>query len=115
MWIPSLQAALVADLAFNGVHPWLGDSDVESRKAWAASLQRIAALKPKIVVAGHKADGTAPDSPELLTTMQTYLADFDRLAQSAATPMDLVTAMRKQHPQLTIPSLMAAGARQIKQ
>lgn len=92
MWIPSLQAALVADLAFNGIHPWLGDSDAESRKAWAASLQRIAALKPQIVVPGHKADIAAPDSPEILTAMQTYLADFDRLAQSAATPMDLVTA-----------------------
>ena len=111
LWIPSLRAALVADLAFSGIHPWLGDSDMASRAAWRSSLQKIADLKPAIVVAGHKADVAAPDTPEVLTFMQSYLADFDRLMESAATPDDLVTAMRQRYPALTIPALMATGAR----
>ena len=111
LWIPSLRAALVADLAFSGIHPWLGDSDMASRAAWRSSLQKIADLKPAIVVAGHKADVAAPDTPEVLTFMQSYLADFDRLMESAATPDDLVTTMRQRYPALTIPGLMATGAR----
>jgi glyoxylase-like metal-dependent hydrolase (beta-lactamase superfamily II) len=111
LWIPSLRAALVADLAFSGIHPWLGDSDTASRAAWRSSLKKIADLKPAIVVPGHKADVTAPDTPEVLTFMQSYLADFDRLMQSAATPDDLVTAMQQQYPELKIPGLMASGAR----
>jgi glyoxylase-like metal-dependent hydrolase (beta-lactamase superfamily II) len=111
LWIPSLQAALVSDLAFNGVHPWLGDADMASRKAWITSLGRIAALKPKVVMAGHKADVTAPDSPDVLAFMRTYLEDFDRLMASAATPEELAAAMRQRYADLKIPQLMMAGAR----
>ena len=111
LWIPSLRAALVADLAFSGIHPWLGDSDTASRAAWRSSLKKIADLKPAIVVPGHKTDVAAPDTPEVLTFMESYLAEFDRLMASAATPDDLVTAMRQRYPELTIPGLMATGAR----
>jgi glyoxylase-like metal-dependent hydrolase (beta-lactamase superfamily II) len=111
LWIPSLRAALVADLAFSGIHPWLGDSDTASRAAWRSSLKKIADLKPAIVVPGHKTDVAAPDTPEVLTFMESYLADFDRLMASAATPDDLVTAMRQRYPELKIPGLMATGAR----
>ena len=111
LWIPSLRAVLVADLAFSGIHPWLGDSDRASRAAWRSSIQKIADLKPAIVVPGHKADVAALDTPEVLTFMQSYLTDFDRLMESAATPDDLVTAMRQRYPELKIPGLMAAGAR----
>jgi glyoxylase-like metal-dependent hydrolase (beta-lactamase superfamily II) len=114
LWIPSLRAALVADLAFQGIHPWLGDSDIASRAAWRASLKRIADLNPAIVVPGHKVDVSAPDSPDVLTFMDTYLADFDRLMQSSATPADLVSAMRERYAALKIPASMAAGARQFK-
>ena len=114
LWIPSLRAVLVADLAFQGIHPWLGDSDIASRAAWRGSLKRIADLKPAIVVPGHKADVTAPDSPDVLTFMDTYLADFDRLMQSSAAPADLVAAMRERYPDLKIPALMASGARHFK-
>jgi glyoxylase-like metal-dependent hydrolase (beta-lactamase superfamily II) len=114
LWIPSLRAALVADLAFRGIHPWLGDSDIASRTAWRASLKRIADLDPAIVVAGHKVDVSAPDSPDVLGFMDTYLAEFDRLMQSSATPADLVSAMRERYPELRIPALMASGARHFK-
>lgn len=114
LWIPSIQAVLVADLAFNGVHPWLGDSDMASRSAWRVALKRIADLKPKTVVPGHKADAAAGNSPELLTFMQTYLDDYDRLMQASATPAELATAMRQKYPQLRIAALMAAGGRHFK-
>ena len=114
LWIPSLRAALVADLAFDGIHPWLGDSDIASRAAWRASLKRIAALDPAVVVPGHKVDPAAPDSPDVLTFMDTYLADFDRLMESSATPKDLVLAMQQRYSALRIPALMASGARQFK-
>ena len=114
LWIPSLKAALVGDLVFNGIHPWLGDSTIASRQAWKAALSRIADLKPAIVVPGHKMDLTMPDSVEGLAFMQAYLTDFDTLMESAATPADLIAAMRAKYPQLAIPALMSAGARRFK-
>ena len=112
LWIPSLRAALVSDLAFNGLHPWLGDSDIASRAGWKASLTRVADLKPAVVVPGHKVDLTAPDSPALLASMQEYLTSFDALMQAAATPNELIAAMRQKYPDLRIPALWAAGARE---
>ena len=50
----------------------------------------------------------------MLTFMQTYLTDFDALMQSVDTPAALITAMREKYPQLGIPALMAAGARNFR-
>ena len=111
LWIPSLKTVLAADLVFDGLHPWLGDSDLASREAWRASLDRLAGLNADAVIAGHKRDVNAPDSPELLASMKRYLIDFDDFMREAATPEDLVSAMQEKYPDLVIPALMAAGAR----
>lgn len=111
LWIPVLRTALVADLAFSGVHPWLGDSDIASRAAWRTSLDRIAALGPVAVIPGHKRDPATPDSPDILASMSRYLARFDALMQSATTPQELAQAVQREYPDLAIPALMAAGAR----
>ena len=50
-----------------------------SAKAWIASIGAIAALNPKIVVAGHKSVG-ASDLPENLAASQQYLRDFTTVA-----------------------------------
>jgi glyoxylase-like metal-dependent hydrolase (beta-lactamase superfamily II) len=112
LWIPSLRTVLAGDVVFNGVHPWLGDSDAASRTAWRESLTRIAGLKPATVVAGHKRDLDAADSPEILKFMDGYLADFESLMQAAATPAAVAQAMREKYPQLVLPGLMEFGARQ---
>src|SRR5262249_57346476 len=46
LWIPSLRTVLAADIAFNGVHPWLGASDAASRAAWRESLKKLAEYHP---------------------------------------------------------------------
>ena len=61
------------------VHPWLGNSDEASRAEWRRALARMAARKPRVVVAGHKKSLDLPDSPEVLSQMDRYLADFDSL------------------------------------
>ncbi|KQW17268.1 hypothetical protein ASD08_21750 [Streptomyces sp. Root369] len=45
--------------------------------AWIASLDAVAALNPKIVIAGHKSVG-APDLPESIGKSQQHLRDFSR-------------------------------------
>src|SRR5580700_8591160 len=47
----------------------------ESRENWIAALDRLAALNPAIVVAGHKKTG-APDSPSTIQDTKRYLQDF---------------------------------------
>lgn len=110
LWIPSLRAALAGDIVFNGVHPWLGSSDQASRTAWRAAVKRISELHPAIVVAGHKKDVAAPDTPAVLAFMDNYLADFDNFRKASANAEELRDAMLRKYPNLAVPGLLAWGA-----
>ena len=110
LWIPSLRAALAGDIVFNGIHPWLGSSDETSRTAWRASVKRIADMKPAIVVAGHKRDVNAPDTPASLAFMDAYLADFDSFRKTSADGNALRTAMVTKYPDLAVGVLINFSA-----
>lgn len=110
LWIPSLRTVLAGDVAFNGVHPWLGSSSAESRAAWRASIARIGELHPAAVVAGHKKDVNAADSPDVLRFMDNYLRDFDAFRKTSANADELRSAMLRKYPDLAVPMLLGYGA-----
>lgn len=110
LWIPSVKTILAGDLVFNGVHPWLGASDSASMVAWRASLDRVAALHPTVVIAGHKKDIAATDSPALLEDMKQYLITFDSLRQASTTPAQLRDAMLARYPGLAVRKLLGSAA-----
>lgn len=110
LWIPSLETVLAGDIAFNGVHPWLGASNPESRAAWRESIKKIAQYHPTAVVAGHKKDVAAPDSPNVLEFMDHYLADFESLKKTSKDGQELAAAMRAKYPDLAVPVLIQYSA-----
>jgi len=62
-----------------------------------AALDRLAALDPAIVVAGHKKPG-APDSPSTIQDAKRYLQDFDRLQKTATSDQELFDQMTELYP-----------------
>jgi glyoxylase-like metal-dependent hydrolase (beta-lactamase superfamily II) len=106
LWIPSLETVLASDVVFNDVHPWLGASDTTTRTAWRASLKRIASLEPRYVVAGHKKDVNAPDSPEVVAEMDRYLVDFDALRLTSPNASALYDAMIQKYPDHAVRGLL---------
>jgi hypothetical protein len=74
-----------------------GDTTPESRKNWIAALDRLAALNPAIVVAGHKKPG-APDSPSTIQDTKRYLEDFDRVQKTATSDQELFDQMTELYP-----------------
>ena len=68
-------------------------------------------LSDLLVVAGHKKDVSAPDSPDALVFMNSYLSDFDSIKKSAADADALRTAMLQKYPDLAVRGLLAFGAR----
>jgi hypothetical protein len=72
--VPSAAAVVGGDVVYNGVHMMTAETDQNSREAWIASLDAVAALNPQIVVAGHKSVG-APDLPESISASQQYLSE----------------------------------------
>ena len=97
LYMPSIDVVVAGDVVYNQCHMYVGDTTPESRKNWIAALDRLAALKPAIVVAGHKKPG-APDSPSAIEDTKRYLLDFDRLKQTAASDEELFNQMTALYP-----------------
>ena len=94
--VPSAGAVACGDVVYNNVHMMMYEADEAKREAWIASIDAVAALSPKIVVAGHKSVGAA-DRPENLATSQQYLRDFTTVAKKGGTVEDLVHGMLELH------------------
>jgi glyoxylase-like metal-dependent hydrolase (beta-lactamase superfamily II) len=111
LWIPSIETLMTGDLVFDGTHPWLGDSDFESRSAWRESLERLASFRAETVLPGHQRDIDRPDTPEFIDFMIQYLEDFDVAMRAASNAEEAVEATREKYPDLVLPGLMASGAK----
>ena len=52
--VPSIGLIVGGDVVYNGIHPYLGETDTQSRIEWISTLDKLETLKPKAVIAGHK-------------------------------------------------------------
>lgn len=97
LYVPSIGLIVAGDVVYNQCRMYVGDTTPESRSNWIADLDRLAALNPKTVVAGHKKPG-APDSPAAIQDTRRYLEDFDRLQKTATSDQDLFDQMTALYP-----------------
>ena len=95
--VPSIGLIVAGDVVYNQCRMYVGETTPESRQNWIAALDRLAALNPTIVVAGHKKPG-APDSPSAIQDTKRYLQDFDRVQKTAASDQDLFDKMTELYP-----------------
>jgi glyoxylase-like metal-dependent hydrolase (beta-lactamase superfamily II) len=95
--VPSLHLLVAGDVVYNGIHPFLAETDAQSRLEWIAALDRLDALNPRAVVAGHKVP-QSPDDPRDIARTRQYLRDFIRLDQQTATATELYDAMLGLYP-----------------
>ena len=108
--VPSADAVVGGDVVYNNVHMMMYEADEAKREAWIASIDVIAALNAKIVVAGHKSVGAA-DLPADLAASQRYLRDFTTLAKKGGTVEDLVHGMLELHGERDQPHTLWVSAR----
>jgi glyoxylase-like metal-dependent hydrolase (beta-lactamase superfamily II) len=97
LYVPSIGLIVAGDVVYNQCRMYVGETTSESRQNWIAVLDRLAALKPSIVVAGHKKPG-APDSPSTIQETKRYLQDFDRVQKIATSDQDLFDQMATLYP-----------------
>ncbi len=110
VWVPSLAAAIVGDIAFNQVHLSLRASDAPSRRAWQETLRLLQSRQPRIVVAGHKNTPQLPDSPDVLDFNLAYLAEFETALKSSRSASELVAAMKQKFPQVGLDRILNVTA-----
>jgi glyoxylase-like metal-dependent hydrolase (beta-lactamase superfamily II) len=95
--VPSIGLVLAGDAVYNGIHPFLNESNRRTRLDWIAALDRIDALKPSAVVAGHKIPAN-DDSPRNVEETRRYLQDFIRLNDQTKTARELYDGMLALYP-----------------
>jgi len=110
VWVPSLAAAIVGDIAFNQVHLSLRATDTQSRKAWRETLRLVQERHPRIVVAGHKNHTDLPDTPDVLAFNDAYLTEFEAALAASHSAGELVAAMKQKFPQAGLDRILSFTA-----
>jgi hypothetical protein len=71
----------------------------EQRAAWVATLNKLEAMQPAAVVAGHKSEGS-PDTLQAVAHTRDYVQAFDKLVASGAKADEIKTQMNARFPEL---------------
>lgn len=109
VWIPSLKTVIAGDVVYAGVHPWTAETRAESRKAWAATLDGLAARSPVAVVPGHQKADLKSD-PAAIGFVKAYLADFDAALAGSKTAEELQTKVKAKYADLALDVIVKIGA-----
>jgi glyoxylase-like metal-dependent hydrolase (beta-lactamase superfamily II) len=111
--VPSIGLVVSGDAAYNGVHPYLGETDANGRLEWIAALDKIQSLNPTAVIAGHKAPGT-DDQPRIIEETRKYISDFDRFNRIATDAHELYEGMLERYPGWLNPGSLWTSAKLAK-
>jgi len=99
LWVPSLRLAVCGDVVYGTVHQMLGECDTRAKRdAWIASIKKVGALGPELVVAGHKRAGELDGSFHLAAT-RIYIETFEELLQKAKNARELAGWMLERYPE----------------
>jgi glyoxylase-like metal-dependent hydrolase (beta-lactamase superfamily II) len=95
--VPSIGLVVAGDVAYNGVHQYLLESADGGIREWLHALNKVAALQPRAVVAGHK-NKDLPDDPVIINQTRDYLLDAQRLLASKPSPREFFDHMIRLYP-----------------
>ena len=114
LYVPSVGLVVAGDLAYNDVHQYFAESKThEQRMEWAAALDKVEALKPSVVIAGHKRE-TNEDGPNIIDETRQYIREFDRLVEATSSTRELYDAMLSLYPDRLNRGALWASARAMK-
>jgi glyoxylase-like metal-dependent hydrolase (beta-lactamase superfamily II) len=107
--VPSIDLVISGDAVYNGAHLYLGESNKRGRLDWLRALDKIEALKPRMVIAGHGVLDPDSDLMHIQETRQ-YLLDFNRMDESTTTAPELYEKMLALYPERVNPGSLWGGA-----
>lgn len=113
LYVPSVGLLVGGDAVYNGIHPYLAETNTESRREWISTLDRLEALNPQAVIAGHKVPENK-DEPRIIAETRQYLRDFNRLDEATTTARELYDAMLALYPDRANPGSLWGGAKLAK-
>jgi glyoxylase-like metal-dependent hydrolase (beta-lactamase superfamily II) len=111
LYAPSIGAVIAGDVIYNGINPFLAASGPAEWPQWIASVDKVAALNPRIVVAGHK----RPELPDddltaTIDATRDYIRHFIQELDDSKDSRELVTRMQRRFPDHGNPSALILSA-----
>src|ERR1700681_2712800 len=97
LYVPSIGLIVGGDAVYNGIHPYLGETDGQSRLEWISTLDKLEGLNPLAVIAGHKIPENR-DDPRIIGETRQYIPDLVGLDEAMTTPRQLSDGMLKRCP-----------------
>jgi glyoxylase-like metal-dependent hydrolase (beta-lactamase superfamily II) len=111
--VPSIGLVISGDAVYNNTHLYLAECDKKARGEWLRALDKIEALHPRAVVAGHGV--LHPDSsPRHIEETRGYIHDFNASAATTSTALALYEKMLTLHPKRVNPGSLWATAQAAK-
>jgi len=95
--VPSIGLVAAGDVAYNGVHQYITEGGSGGLQEWLRAIDRVAELRPRAVIAGHK-NKDRPDNPAILAETRQYLQDVIRLLDDKPTAQEFFDQMIALYP-----------------
>ena len=95
--VPSIGLVVAGDVVYNGVHQYLLESADGGIRAWLQALNKVSALHPRTVIAGHK-NKDLTDDPKTINETRDYLLDAQRLLAGTPSPDEFFNHMIRLYP-----------------
>lgn len=107
--VPSLGLVAAGDVVYNNVHLYLAETPGGGAEGWHAALDRVVALRPSIVVAGHK-DASRPDSPANIDETRRYLDEALKILESSPSRWEFFARIVERFPDRINPTTVWLSA-----
>ena len=114
--VPGLNALIVGDIAYNGIHVMLALGGPEQWHDWITSIDALEQLDPSLVIVGHKRpEASDADVSRILGGTRQYIQDFAAIVETAGSTRDVVTAMVAKYPDHgNLPTLLWSASVAVK-
>jgi glyoxylase-like metal-dependent hydrolase (beta-lactamase superfamily II) len=109
--VPDLGLVVAGDVIYNGAHMYLGEGVVAGGFGpWRAAIDRVEALGPRHIVAGHQDRQFDDDAKRTIAETGQYLDDADELLRSETTAVGFFNAKIERYPKHLARTVLWAGA-----
>jgi len=110
--VPDLELVVAGDVIYNGAHLYLGESVmVGGFQPWRDAIDKVEALKPRHVVAGHQNRQLDDDAGRTIAETRQYLDDADELLRTEKTALGFFNAAIERYPNHLARTVLWASAR----
>ncbi|PYC69336.1 MBL fold metallo-hydrolase [Micromonospora arborensis] len=107
--VPSIGLVVAGDVVYNGVHQYIVETVDGGLREWLKALDRVEALAPRAVVAGHK-NRDRSDDPACIDQTRQYLLNVERLLAEKSTAREFYDEMVRLYPDWVNPGPAWYGA-----